>query len=238
VGRVVARVPVRVDPGRRAAIGVGIAVVVAAAVTGAWVLAARPSALPVSSTGNGAAGSPRPPTGGPSSTAGTGRATAPASSPSATLVVVDVAGRVRRPGVYRLPAGSRIDDALRAAGGARPGVRLDALNLAAKLIDGQQVAVGVPPAPVAGADPAPGGGSAGTGGSRSDGSAGSAGGPVNLNTATAVELQRLPGVGPVLAQHILDWRTQHGQFASVDQLDDVTGIGDVKFAALKPLVTT
>jgi competence protein ComEA len=144
------------------------------------------------------------------------------------LVVVDVAGKVRHPGLYRLPVGSRVDDAIRAAGGARPGVRLDGLNLAAKLVDGQQVAVGVAPAPNAGGD--------GTG-AGATGSDGPAGGPVNLNTAGLDQLQTLPGVGPVLAQHILDWRTQHGSFSSVDQLDDVTGIGDVKFAALKSLVT-
>jgi competence protein ComEA len=125
-----------------------------------------------------------------------------------------------------LPAGARVDDAIRAAGGARPGVRLDGLNLAAKLVDGQQVAVGVAPAPGA----AVGGGAAAPSG-------GSSGAPVNLNTATLDQLQTLPGVGPVLAQHVLDWRSQHGSFTSVAQLNDVTGIGDVKFAALKSLVT-
>jgi len=110
-------------------------------------------------------------------------------------------------------------------------VRLDGLNLAAKLVDGQQVAVGI--APAAGGGGIAGGGSGGGGGA----SGGSTGGPVNLNTATLDQLQTLPGVGPVLAQHILDWRSQHGSFSSVDQLDDVTGIGDVKFAALKSLVT-
>jgi len=154
------------------------------------------------------------------------------SPSSAALVVVDVAGKVRHPGLYRLPPGSRVDDAIRAAGGARPGVRLDGLNLAAKLVDGQQVAVGI--APAAGGGGIAGGGSGGGGGGASGGSTGA---PVNLNTATLDQLQTLPGVGPVLAQHILDWRSQHGSFSSVDQLDDVTGIGDVKFAALKPLVT-
>ena len=154
------------------------------------------------------------------------------SPSSAALVVVDVAGKVRHPGLYRLSPGSRVDDAIRAAGGARPGVRLDGLNLAAKLVDGQQVAVGI--APAAGGGGIAGGGSGGGGGGASGGSTGA---PVNLNTATLDQLQTLPGVGPVLAQHILDWRSQHGSFSSVDQLDDVTGIGDVKFAALKPLVT-
>jgi competence protein ComEA len=128
--------------------------------------------------------------------------------------------------VYRLPAGARVDDAVQAAGGALSGARLDRLNLAAKLVDGQQVAVGVAPAlDAGGGPPATAGGSA------------SPGAPVDLNTGTLEQLQTLPGVGPVLAQHILDWRAQHGRFASVEQLNDVTGIGDVKFAALKSLVT-
>jgi competence protein ComEA len=145
-------------------------------------------------------------------------------------VVVDVAGKVRHPGVYRLPVGSRVDDAVRAAGGALHGVRLDSLNLAARLVDGQQVAVGVPPA---------GGAAGGAGGAGQSGAAppGGATGDVNLNTATSEQLQSLPGVGPVLAQHILDWRGQHGRFTSVDQLQDVSGIGPAKFAAIKDLVT-
>ena len=210
---------------------VGVAVVAAAVLTGVWVLSARPSSLPVSSSTSrpssavssasqtwGASGSGSP--------SATGQSSLPPSS--AALVVVDVAGKVRHPGLYRLPPGSRVDDAIRAAGGARPGVRLDGLNLAAKLVDGQQVAVGLAPAP--------GGGGAG-GGNGGGASSESTGAPVNLNTATLDQLQTLPGVGPVLAQHILDWRSQHGSFSSVDQLDDVTGIGDVKFAALKPLVS-
>ena len=229
----------RLDPGRRGALAVGLAVVAAAVLTGVWVLAARPSTLPVSS---------RPPAtsaasssnafGGPSSASSRSPAGSPVAGSSAApsaVVVVDVAGKVRRPGLYRLPPGSRVDDAIRAAGGARPGVRLDGLNLAAKLVDGQQVAVGVAPAPDAGGDGA-GGGGAGAGGA--DPGGGAAGGaPVNLNTATLEQLQTLPGVGPVLAQHVLDWRAAHGRFSSVDQLNDVSGIGDVKFAALKSLVT-
>jgi len=222
-------------------LAVGLAVVAAAILTGVWVLSARPSTLPVSS---------RPSGGGPSAPASSaggywgaarsvpasggtpgspGSAGPSSSSGSSALVVVDVAGKVRHPGLYRLPAGARVDDAIRAAGGARRGVRLDDLNLAAMLVDGQQVAVGVRPAPDAGT----GGGGAATG----PASAGSLGGMVNLNTAGLDQLQTLPGVGPVLAQHIVDWRTQHGSFGSIDQLNDVTGIGDVKFAALKPLVT-
>jgi competence protein ComEA len=133
-------------------------------------------------------------------------------------VVVDVAGRVRHAGLVTLPAGSRVADAIRAAGGARPGTDLTSLNLARKLVDGEQILVGVPGAAVA-----------------TSGSPGPAN-PVNLNTATASELDQLPGVGPVLAQRIVDWRTAHGGFTSVSQLRQVTGIGDSKFADLQPLV--
>ncbi|MDT4996141.1 MAG: competence protein ComEA, partial [Pseudonocardiales bacterium] len=156
---------------------------------------------------------------------------APSSGPAAHSVVVDVSGKVHRPGVYTLPAGARVVDAVTAAGGALPGISLTGLNLAARVNDGQQVAVGVPPAVAAG--PAvPGAPSAGM-----TGSAGPGGGTVNLNAAGLDELQTLPGIGPVTAQHILDWRVQHGQFTSVDQLREVSGIGDVKFAELKPLVS-
>jgi competence protein ComEA len=154
-------------------------------------------------------------------------------------VVVDVAGKVRHPGLYRLTVGSRVDDALTAAGGPLAGVNLSSLNLAAKVVDGQQIAVGLAGAGggVGGAGGAPpdGGGSAGGGGPAGGG--GAAGAPVNLNTASLDQLETLPGVGPVLGQHILDWRTAHGSFTTIDQLRDVTGIGDVKFANLRPQVT-
>jgi competence protein ComEA len=133
-------------------------------------------------------------------------------------------GKVHHPGVYDLPAGSRVEDAVRAAGGALPGVDLSTLNLAAPVSDGQQIAVGVPGAVSAG------GGPAGT-------AAGAAGAKVNLNTANAGQLDALPGVGPVLAQHIVDWRSQHGSFTSIDQLREVSGIGEAKYADLKALVT-
>lgn len=147
---------------------------------------------------------------------------APGPGPSAAPlpVVVDVSGKVRRPGVLRLPAGSRVADALRAAGGVRPGTDVTGLNRARVLMDGEQVVVGVTPAP---AGPVP-------------GPSGPAGGPVSLNTATADQLDALPGVGPVLAQHIVDYRTRHGGFRSVDELREVNGIGDRRFADLQPLV--
>jgi competence protein ComEA len=142
---------------------------------------------------------------------------------TATEVIVDVAGKVRRPGVLTLPTGSRVIDALRRAGGARPGVDLSALNLARVLIDGEQVLVGR-------AGPALAGGAV-SGGPDAVGAA------VSLNTASLEQLESLPGVGPVTAQKILDWRTEHGAFGSVDELLDVDGIGAKTLADLSPHVT-
>ena len=142
-------------------------------------------------------------------------------------IVVDVSGKVREPGIHRLPAGSRVADALRAAGGVRPGTSTDGLNRARFLVDGEQVIVGGPAAPAPGAAP---GGPAGS----AAGAAPAA--PVPLNTATVDQLDTLPGVGPVLAQHIVDYRTQHGGFRSVDELREVNGIGDRRFADLRNLV--
>ncbi|WP_241193101.1 helix-hairpin-helix domain-containing protein [Streptomyces sp. ADI98-10] len=149
-------------------------------------------------------------------------------------IVVDVSGKVHRPGVRRLPAGSRVADALEAAGGVRAGTDVTGLNRARVLMDGEQVVVGLPPGPaVSGAS---GGGEAGA-----DGPAGASGGPgptapLSLNTATAEQLETLPGVGPVLAQHMIDYRTENGGFRSVDELRQVNGIGDRRFADLQPLV--
>ncbi|WP_434975415.1 helix-hairpin-helix domain-containing protein [Streptomyces mesophilus] len=146
------------------------------------------------------------------------------SSGVAGTVVVDISGRVREPGVHRLPLGSRVGDALRAAGGTKPGTDLSGLNRARVLIDGEQVVVGGPP----GAQ-VPGGGAA-------VGAGAVPGGPVSLNSASLEQLDTLPGVGPVLAQHIIDHRTEHGGFRSVDELREVNGIGDRRFAELKDAV--
>jgi competence protein ComEA len=145
-----------------------------------------------------------------------------ASSVPAGFVVVAVAGRVRNPGLVRLPAGSRVADALDAAGGALPGTDVSFVNLARKLVDGELVVIG--------ATPPPGAVDAGTGG-------GAPAGKVNLNTATATQLETLPGVGPVLAQHIVDYRTKHGQFKTVDELRQVDGLGASRFNQIKDLVT-
>ncbi|MBB4791689.1 ComEA family DNA-binding protein [Streptomyces nodosus] len=144
-------------------------------------------------------------------------------------VVVDVSGKVRSPGLQRLPAGSRVEDALRAAGGARPGTDTDGLNRARLLVDGEQIAVGVPAA-APGTDPA----GPATGGSA--GGPASVTSPLSLNTATVEQFDTLPGVGPVLAQRIVDYRSQHGGFRSVDELRGVNGIGERRFADLRNLV--
>ncbi|TMJ93196.1 MAG: ComEA family DNA-binding protein [Actinobacteria bacterium] len=147
------------------------------------------------------------------------------------LLVVDVVGAVRRPGLYRLKEGSRIDDALRAAGGATAKAVLAAVNLASPIADGEQIAV-----------PSAGGGAAtaaGTGGSGALGGSGLPGAPiekVHLNSATVEQLDSLPGVGPVTAQKILAYRRQHGAFHSVEELDAVPGIGPARLQDLKPLV--
>jgi competence protein ComEA len=154
---------------------------------------------------------------------------APARDGSATVHVV---GAVRRPGVYRLRLGQRVEDAIRRAGGASGATDLQAINLAAKIADGQQVVV--PRRAAAG-----GGGTAAGGGAAVDGGAagGAAAAPINLNSATAEQLDTLDGVGPATAQKILEYRTQHGGFASVDDLAQVSGIGPKKLEALKAQVT-
>lgn len=183
----------RWDPGRRGAAALALVAAVAAVLAGVVVLRSRSREVappPVVSS------SPAGQIGGPE-------------------VVVDVAGRVRHPGIVRLPLGSRVDDAVRAAGGPLPGASYDGLNRARKLADGEQVLVGVPatagqPAGPPGQD-----------------------GRVDLNLADEAALDGLPGIGPVLAQKIVDWRTEHGRFASIDQLREVGGIGESKFAAIK-----
>ncbi len=147
------------------------------------------------------------------------RAAKPAA---AKLFVVDVAGDVRRPGLYKLPTGSRVDDAIAAAGGATRKAQLDAVNLAAPVADGEQIVV-------------PGSGAGGvTAASSPAGSSPSA--PLDLNSATLAQLEALPGIGPVTAQKILDYRQQHGAFHAVAELEGVPGIGPGHLAQLKGLV--
>jgi len=177
------------DPGSRGfkALAVVAAVVVLGAALFAWQSRARPE------------------------TVGTPEESAVPSVATGQIVVA-VSGRVYRPGLVRLPSGSRVADAIEAAGGVLPDTDISTVNLARKLTDGELIAIGVD----AGATP---------------------GGKVNLNTATLAQLDGLPGVGPVLAQRIIDFRLQHGGFKDVGELRQVDGIGEETFARLKNLVT-
>ena len=135
---------------------------------------------------------------------------------SGGALVVHVAGAVRRPGVYRMPAGSRVDDAVSRAGGAAAGAELEAVNLAARLADGQQVVV---------PERVPGGVAAATGAA--------AGGPISLGTATVEQLEEIDGIGPVTAAAIVEFRDEHGGLSSIEQLDQVSGIGPATMDSLR-----
>jgi competence protein ComEA len=145
------------------------------------------------------------------------------AAPATKLLVVHVVGAVRRPGLYQVAEGSRVADAVRRAGGSTRHADLSLINLAAPLADGLQVVV---PRRQPGSAPPAGGAAAG----------GAPPGPVHLNTATLEQLDALPGVGPVTAQKILDYRTENGAFTSVDDLDAVPGIGPARLANLRELV--
>jgi competence protein ComEA len=186
--------PARLDPGRRGVAALAAVAVAAVLLTGLVVWRARPRPVDLAA----------PPV-------------VAAPTTASALLVVDVAGDVRRPGLVRLPAGSRVADAIAAAGGLLPGARTDGLNLARRLADGEQVVVGAAAAAGPNAAPSP--------------------GLLNLNTASVDDLDALPGVGPVLAERIVAWRDAHGPFASVDQLREVSGIGERKFADLRDRVT-
>lgn len=141
-------------------------------------------------------------------------------SPTPTTIVVDVAGKVLHPNIYTLPSGSRAADAITAAGGALKGVSLTDINLAHILVDGEQIVVGAPPVV--------------TSSSKAKGKRGkSSTAIVNINTATAAQLELLAGVGPVMASKIIAYRTAHGKFATIDELAKVPGFGKAKFAIVK-----
>jgi competence protein ComEA len=150
--------------------------------------------------------------------------------------VLHVAGAVARPGIVEVPSGSRIHDALAAAGGGTPGADLDRLNLAAVVVDGQKIYV-----PLEG-EPLP-AGSAGAVSGEDAGAADAGTGPpsvagkTNLNSAGLDELGALPKVGPVLAQRIVDWRKEHGPFTSIEELDAIDGVGPKMLETLLPLVS-
>jgi competence protein ComEA len=138
-------------------------------------------------------------------------------SGQASDLIVDVTGAVDRPGVYRMPAGSRVNDAVERAGGAAPKAELEAVNLAARLADGQQVVV---------PERGPAGSTAVAGIESEDG-------PISLGTATVEQLDTIDGIGPVTAQDIVDFRDEHGGLSSIDQLDQVSGIGPATMEALR-----
>lgn len=175
----------------------------------------RPVAIEASSPGGAPAVGPTP-------VAASGSPVSP--SPSGPDLIVDVTGWVRHPGVFDFPPGSRVIDAVKRAGGAKGRADLSSLNLAALLVDGSQILV-----PKIGGDA----GASATGGT----TGGSAGGLININTATESELETLTGIGPVLGAAIIQYRTDHGPFTSVDQLQDVSGIGPVTLENLRPQVT-
>ena len=148
------------------------------------------------------------------------------TTPARPILVVHVVGEVRRPGLYRLRDGARIADAVRRAGGANRKADLAALNLAAPLVDGVQVLVPSRLVPSAGEPAGP-----------ADGGSQGTAAHVSLSSATVDELDQLPGVGPITAQKIVDYRAEHGPFASVDDLDAVPGIGPTRIEQLRDLVT-
>jgi comEA protein len=198
------------DPGRRGVRALAVVAVLVVVVAAFLAWRARPRVDPVMAPTFGA------------------DAVSPSPSPVVSAqVIVAVEGKVKRPGVVHLPAGARVADALQAAGGAEPGVDVAMLNLARKVVDGELILVGVTPSPgmTMPAAPAAGGGPP------------TAGAVVNLNTATLAELDTLPGVGPVLAQRILDARAAQGGFKAVSDLRKVDGIGDARYEQLKDLVT-
>ncbi|MFE6814215.1 helix-hairpin-helix domain-containing protein [Streptomyces sp. NPDC057677] len=219
----------------RALAALTMVLVVAAGLAGAYFWTGRPEpvrapelvrAAPVAAAPAPAAPSAPVAPGASATTAG------PGAGAGGARVIVDVGGKVRKPGVLTLPAGSRVADALRAAGGAKPGADLTGLNRARVLFDGEQVLVGLPGTQVGGSGPGSGGGPVLVGGSGAVGPQM----PLSLNTATVEQLDTLPGVGPVLARHIVDHRAQHGGFRSVGELREVNGIGERRFAELEPLV--
>ncbi|MGW0174788.1 ComEA family DNA-binding protein [Rhodococcus sp. NPDC003322] len=221
----------RFAPGRRGVVALALVALTAAGIGAVVVWRDRPVAqtvapLPVAATVPAGDEPTDPPRSDP----------AP-SGPPAEELVVSVVGLVHTSGLVHLPEGSRVADALAAAGGARDGADLLGLNLAQRLNDGDQVLVGVAPPP--GAAPVAGSATVGAGPGAGTAAAGSAGanGPVNLNAATEQQLDALPGVGPVTAAAILAWRTTNGRFTDVEQLGEVDGIGPARLEKLRDLVT-
>lgn len=207
---------VRLDPGRRGSIALSLVAAIAAVIAAIGVWSGPSSTATVQPF---ALNAPLAEVNASPSTTSTVTAAEPAT------IVVAVTGAVKLPGVFTLPAGSRVADAIAAAGGVVDTADYTGLNLAAKLSDGDSVVVGGATQGVQ---------SGGDSGGSGDGASGAL---VNLNTADEPALETLPGVGPVMASNILAWRKANGPFTSVDQLQEITGIGPSRFATLAPLVT-
>ena len=232
--------------GMRVAILLGILAVAAGALFWWQTASGRPEILPLSEISPGGTEA----TGGDAAEKGAGQPEADAQpgggvepgggdpsarDPSPGTVVVHVAGAVASPGVVHLPAGSRVHEAIAAAGGGTPDADLNRLNLALVVEDAQKIHVprhgeAAPAGPESAGTPDPGAGAGGAAGAP-------AGSKININTAEAAELDALPKVGPVLAQRIVDWRKEHGAFKSIEELDAVDGVGPKMLEALLPLVT-
>ncbi len=205
---------VRVDPGRRGNWALWVAGLLAALALAGWTWLDRPRVEPAPPATTPAPAAPSVAQGAEPEGAGTPGAEAPVT------VVVSVVGLVVRPGLVTLPEGARVADAVAAAGGLLPEADPSSVNLAALVTDGEQIAVGVPGA----APPAAAAGE------------GAPAGPLDLNTATVSDLDALPGIGPVLAERIVEHRDRNGRFTGVEQLDDVPGIGPATYAELADLV--
>lgn len=234
----------RVDPGRRGALILLLVAALAASVTavGVWrdrpepravetsaiaALAGAPESADIGSAGQATAD----PAGTESSAPTAGGPPPSATVAAASEIVVSVTGLVAQPGLVTLPAGARVAEAIAAAGGASDGADLTGVNLAARLTDGDSVVIGSAPA-----SGSVGSGVSGTAGARGN-DAPAAAGLVNLNTADEAALDTLPGVGPVMAQNILAWRETNGKFTTIEQLQEISGIGPSRYAQLSPLVT-
>lgn len=226
------------DPPSPGRLALGVVAVAVVALVGWRVLAPPPAPpeleLPLAQPAAQGVGAADAPGAAPAGGASEGGTAGPGTTVPSAEVVVHVVGAVVAPGVQRLPTGSRVIDAVEAAGGAAPDADLSRVNLAAVLADGQQVVVlrpgEAPPTAAAGAGPAGPGAVDGAGGV-------GPGAPVDVNRASAAELEELPGVGPATAEAIIAHRDRHGPFGSVDDLLDVRGIGEAKLEQLRDRAT-
>ncbi len=241
-----ARVERLLDGVARQRVAISLVAFLALAAAGVLWLSARPhlagpppAPAPAAGTGGGGQLLPRVEAGGQGGAgapSGTVQGGATVQGGGTALIAVDVVGQVRHPGLVQLPQGSRVLDAIEAAGGAGPGAELEAVNLARRVVDGEQIRVPRHGEPVAAAGAAGGPGASGPSGQGGVAGPGQQGAPLDLNTATVDQLEALPGIGEVTASQIVAYRSAH-LFTSVDDLRQVPGIGDRRFELLKDLVT-